>query len=263
MSNGTSGALAIPERMGAALIDIAEQTGGIAIMAGQIRRRSSPWKIDRHEFIRNMYRMGVKSVPILAATAFFTGAIMVIQAAPLEIRYNARSFVGWSATYTTFREIGPLLMALMFNGRVGANNTAELGTMAVTEQLDALRALAIDPITYLVVPRAISIVIILTCLCIIGDFLAIIGAMGMAWAMLDVHWLQFLNSALPRLELWDFLVGVIKASLYGVMIALTSCYFGLSTSGGAPGVGRSVNRAVVAAASGVFITDYLLTFILD
>ena len=186
MSNGTSTSLAIPERMGAAMLDIAEQVGGIAIMAGQILRRALPWKIDRYEFTRNMYRMGVKSLPILAATAFFVGAIMVIQAAPLVIRYNARSFVGWSAIYTTFREIGPLLMALMFNGRVGANNTAELGTMAVTEQLDALRALAIDPITYLVVPRAISIVIILTCLCIIGDFLAILGAMGMASFMLDV-----------------------------------------------------------------------------
>lgn len=263
MSNGTSASLAIPERMGAALLDIAGQAGGIAIMAGQILRRALPWKIDRYEFTRNMYRMGVKSLPILAATAFFVGAIMVIQAAPLVIRYNARSFVGWSAIYTTFREIGPLLMALMFNGRVGANNTAELGTMAVTEQLDALRALAIDPITYLVVPRAISIVIILTCLCIIGDFLAIVGAMGMASVMLDVHWMLFLNSALPRLELWDFAVGVIKAFLFGIMIALNSCYFGLSTTGGAPGVGRAVNRSVVAAASGVFIADYMSTFILD
>ena len=263
MSNGTSTSLAIPERMGAAMLDIAEQVGGIAIMAGQILRRAMPWKIDRYEFVRNMYRMGVKSLPILAATAFFVGAIMVIQAAQLVIRYNARSFVGWSAIYTTFREIGPLLMALMFNGRVGANNTAELGTMAVTEQLDALRALAIDPITYLVVPRAISIVIILTCLCVIGDFLAIVGAMGMASFMLDVDWKLFLNSALPKLEMWDFAVGVIKAFLFGIMIALNSCYFGLSTDGGAPGVGRAVNRSVVAAASGVFIADYLSTFILN
>ena len=81
--------------------------------------------------------------------------------------------------------------------------------------------------------------------------------------MLDVHWMQFLSSALPKLEFWDFAVGVIKAFLYGIMISLTSCYFGLSTSGGAPGVGRSVNRSVVAAASGVFIADYISTFVLD
>ena len=87
--------------------------------------------------------------------------------------------------------------------------------------------------------------------------------MGMASFMLDVHWMLFLNSALPRLELWDFAVGVIKAFLYGIMIALNSCYFGLSTTGGAPGVGRAVNRSVVAAASGVFIADYVSTFILD
>ena len=146
---------------------------------------------------------------------------------------------------------------------VGANNTAELGTMAVTEQLDALRALAIDPIAYLVVPRAISIVIILTLLCIIGDFLAIVGAMGMVSVMLHVNWMLFVNSALPRLEMWDFSVGVIKAFLFGIMIALNSCYYGLSTTGGAPGVGRAVNASVVAAASGVFIADYLSTFIMD
>lgn len=254
--------LALPSKIGATLLAIAEQAGGIAIMAGQILRRLVPPRIDRVEFFRNMYRMGVQSVVIVAATAFFTGGIMVIQAAPIVKNFNANHFVGWSAMFTTFREIGPLLIALMFNGRVGANNTAELGTMVVTEQIDALRALAIDPIGYLVVPRVLSMIITMTVLVILGDALAIVGAVLMADLMLDLHPVSFLNHGLQMLELWDFLVGVIKATLYGTMIALSSCYFGLATSGGAPGVGRAVNASVVASASGVFIADYLSTFVL-
>jgi phospholipid/cholesterol/gamma-HCH transport system permease protein len=252
----------IPAKMGGTLIAVAEQAGGVAIMAGQILRRLVPPDIDRIEFFRNMYRMGVKSVLIVAATAFFVGGIMVIQAAPLVERFGAKQILGWSATFTTFREIGPLLIGLMFNGRVGANNTAELGTMVVTEQIDALRALAIDPITYLVVPRALSMVIMMTTLVIFGDVLSLIGAMLTAYLLLDVHPVGFVNSALPMLDFWDFEVGVIKASIFGVMIALTSCYFGLATTGGAPGVGRAVSRSVVASASGIYITDYLSTFIL-
>lgn len=255
-------ALSIPERIGAATIDIASQAGGIAIMAAQIMRRLLPPRVDRYELFRNMYRMGVQSVPIVGATAFFTGAIMVITAAPVVMQFNAKNFLGWSAMFTTFREIGPLLIGLMFNGRVGANNTAELGTMVVTEQIDALRALAIDPITYLVVPRVISIVLMMTLLCVLGDFLSIIGAMGMAYLMVDLHPVAFFNSAMQMMQPWDFYVGIIKSLFFGIMISLNSCYYGLSTTGGAPGVGRSVNNSVVAAASGVFIADYLSTFIL-
>lgn len=231
-------------------------------MAAQILRRLLPPKIDRVEFFRNMYRMGVQSLPIVIATAFFTGGIMVIQAAPIVQSFNATHFVGWAALFTTFREIGPLLIALMFNGRVGANNTAELGTMVVTEQIDALRALAIDPITYLVVPRALSMVITMTALVILGDFFAIFGAIVTADVMLDFPPASFMNHGLPMVEFWDFQVGVIKAAFFGVMIGLASCYFGLATTGGAPGVGRAVNRSVVASASGILITDYLSTFVL-
>lgn len=254
--------LSLPTQVGVAALAIAQQTGGIAIMAAQILRRLVPPKVDRVEFFRNMYRMGVQSLPIVIATAFFTGGIMVIQAAPIVQSFNATHFVGWAALFTTFREIGPLLIALMFNGRVGANNTAELGTMVVTEQIDALRALAIDPIAYLVVPRAVSMVITMTALVILGDFFAIFGAILTADLMLDFPPASFMNHGLPMVELWDFQVGVIKAAFFGVMIALASCYFGLAATGGAPGVGRAVNRSVVASASGIFITDYLSTFVL-
>lgn len=255
--------LALPYRIGAVLLSIADQMGGVAILSGQIMRRLFPPKIDGFELLRNMYRMCYQSLPIVAGTAVFTGALMIIQAAPFVVRFNAKSFIGWGATFTTLRELGPLLIGMMFNGRVGANNTAELGTMVVTEQIDALRALAIDPITYLVLPRALTITFSMVLLTIIGDFVAVLGAMGMGYAMFDVHPDMFLNSALPMLVPWDFLVGVIKGGIFGVLIALTSCYYGLATKGGAPGVGRAVNAAVVAAASGIYIGDYFLTFILD
>jgi phospholipid/cholesterol/gamma-HCH transport system permease protein len=160
------------------------------------------------------------------------------------------------------REVGPLLIALMFSGRVGANNTAELGTMVVTEQLDALRALAIDPLKYLILPRVISMVVMLFVLTIFGDLVALGGAIVSAKALLDVDPAVFLHSFFEMLDHWDFLQSLTKAVAFGVMISLTSCHFGLSTKGGAPGVGRSVNAAVVAAAIGIFVMDYFFTFIM-
>ena len=120
--------------------------------------------------------MGVKSLPIVVVTALFTGAIMVIQAAPLVKRVGAEGLLGWGAGFGTLREVAPLLTALMISGRVGANNTAELGTMVVTEQIDALRALAIDPVAFLVVPRFLGIVVTLFVMTLYADALALLGA---------------------------------------------------------------------------------------
>jgi phospholipid/cholesterol/gamma-HCH transport system permease protein len=254
--------LNVPARMGATLLSIASQVGGIAVLTGQLMARLVPPRIDRHELVRSMYTMGVRSVPIVAATAVFTGAIMVIQAAPMVVRFNAREWVGWGAGFTTVRELAPLLIALIFNGRVGANNTAELGTMVVTEQIDALRALAIDPIGYLVLPRVISMIVMIFVLTIIGNAVATLGAIAAGQLLLDVDPRTFYHSMFTMLETWDLMTGLIKSVLFGVMIALTSCHFGLTVEGGAPGVGRAVQASVVAAASGIFIMDYLSTFVL-
>ncbi|MFW6067419.1 MAG: MlaE family ABC transporter permease [Myxococcota bacterium] len=252
----------VPERMGAALLSIANQVGGIAVLAGRIGARLVPPRLDGQELVRNLHKMGVRSVPIVAATAAFTGAIMVIQATPLVTRFNAKAWVGWGAGFTTVRELAPLLIALIFNGRVGANNTAELGTMVVTEQVDALRALAIDPIGYLVLPRVISMVVMMFVLTVIGDAVATVGAIVAGKVLLDVDPDTFMHSMFTMLTTWDLFTGLIKSVLFGVMIALTSCHFGLTVTGGAPGVGRAVKASVVAAASGIFITDYLSTFVL-
>lgn len=254
--------LALPARVGASLLSLADQVGGMTLLLSQALKRLVPPRVDRYELVRNLHRMGVQSVPIVMATAAFTGAIMVIQAAPLVERFNAREFVGWGASFVTFREVGPLLIALMFNGRVGANNAAELGTMVVTEQVDGLRALAIDPIGYLVMPRIIAMVVMIFMLTILGDGVALIGSIITGDLLLDVDPRTFLASAIPMLGPWDVIAGLIKSALFGLMIAVTSCYFGLATRGGAPGVGRSVNASVVAAATGIFVADYLSTFVL-
>ena len=254
--------LRIPRLMGAAALSIGEQLGGVMVLLGRIVARLLPPRLDRPELVRNLHKMGVRSLPIVSVTALFVGAIMVIQAAPLVTRFNATELVGWGSGFATLREVGPLLIALMFSGRVGANNTAELGTMVVTSQIDALRALAIDPIGYLVLPRVLAMVVMLFFLTVIGDFVAIGGAMVAAKVLLEVEPRSFLNSLLLLLGQWDLMTGLIKSLLFGFMIALTGCHFGLSVKGGAPGVGRAVNASVVAAASGIFILDYFSSFLL-
>ena len=141
----------------------------------QILRALVPPKYDARETWRAFYKVGVQSYAIVIMTAMFTGAIMVIQAGGTIQASRATSFVGWAAGFTVLSEIGPVLIGLMFSGRVGANNTAELGTMVVTEQVDALRTLAIDPMNYLAVPRFIAMIVMLFLLVALGDLFALIG----------------------------------------------------------------------------------------
>lgn len=263
MSAASRGWLGTAERTGASVLEFATELGAIALLAWSLALRMFPPRLDRYELVRSLHKMGVRSLPIVAMTAVFTGAIMVIQSAPMVIRFNAKEIVGWGAGFATLREVGPLLIALMFNGRVGANNTAELGTMVVTEQVDALRTLAIDPLSYLILPRVISMVIMIFVLTIFGDAVAIGGAIGAAKLLLDVDPRSFINSLTTLLDPWDFHLGLMKSLFFGVTIAFTSCHYGLRVTGGAPGVGRAVNASVVTSASGVFIIDYFVTYVLS
>ena len=219
-------------------------------------------RIDGREFVRSLYKMGVVSVPIVALTALFTGGIMVIQSGIFVRRFQAYGLLGWGSGFAVFREVGPILIGLMFSGRVGANNAAELGTMVVTEQIDGLRALAIDPIPFLIVPRVLAMMIAMFCLLLIGDVIAIGGGMVFGRALLGVEFASFFASFADNVKLWDLLVGLIKGVFFGFSIAVTSCHFGLSARGGAVGVGRAVNDAVVAAALTIMISDDVLTLVL-
>ena len=249
--------------LGGGFLGVAETAGGMAVLFGRIVSRFFPPRLDGRELWRNLYKMAVKSLPIVVVTALFTGAIMVIQAATIVKRYGAEGLLGWGAGFGTLREIAPLLTALMISGRVGANNTAELGTMVVTEQLDALRVLAIDPISFLIVPRFISIISTLFMMTLFADMLALLGAAYTGQGLLGVEPATFYNGLTSGLlGFGDVANGLFKSVVFGLVIALASCHFGLATKGGAPGVGRAVNAAVVAAASGIFVLDYFATYLL-
>jgi phospholipid/cholesterol/gamma-HCH transport system permease protein len=250
---------------GAAFIEIARAVGGMSVLLARVVRRLFGWPpaLDYPELRRNAYKMAVRSLPIIVVTALFTGVITVIQAAPIVKRYGAEGLLGWGAGFATLREVSPLLTALMISGRVGANNTAELGTMVVTEQIDALRALAIDPLAFLVVPRFIAIIVTLVTMTLYADALSLLGAAWSGLALLQIEPTSFYNGLTGGLlGFRDVANGLVKSLVFGVVIALSSCHFGLATTGGAPGVGRSVNAAVVASAAGVFIVDYFVSFLL-
>lgn len=247
-------------RVGATAVAIARDLGGITILLGEVLRALVPPRLDGRELVKNLHKMGNRSVPIVVLTAFFAGGLMVVQSGPFVKKLGADGLAGWAAGYAVLREIGPILIALMFSGRVGANNTAELGTMTVTEQLDGLRALAIDPVRYLIVPRVVAMMVMLVSLTIIGDLVALLGGAVTAKLVLGIERSTMYHSFADNLTPYDFLHGVYKSIAFGLSIALTSCYFGVTVRGGAVGVGRAVNAAVVAAAVSIMLLDFLLTY---
>lgn len=249
-------------QLGRGALDITMQIGGIGYLFARVLRALVPPSMDGRELVRNLYRMGVRSLPIIALTAFFTGAILVIQSGIFVRRFGAQGLLGWGTGYATLREIGPILIALMFSGRVGSNNTAELGTMTVTEQIDGLRALAIDPVRYLIVPRVLSMMVMLFVLTLIGDVVAVLGGALLGKLVVGVDTSVFWHSFFDNLRPMDLWHGLFKSALFGLIISLTSCHFGITVRGGAVGVGRAVNAAVVAAAVGILVLDFILTFVL-
>jgi phospholipid/cholesterol/gamma-HCH transport system permease protein len=262
-SADAGGVAAFLAAFGGGFLAIAHTTGGMVILFARIIARTVRARLDGRELWKNLYKMAVKSLPIVVVTALFTGAIMVIQAATIVKRYGAEGLVGWGAGFGTLREIAPLLTALMISGRVGANNTAELGTMVVTEQLDALRVLAIDPISFLIAPRFIAIVSTLFMMTLFADALALFGAAYTGQGLLGVSPTTFYNGLTAGLlGFGDVANGLCKSVVFGLVMGLASCHFGLATTGGAPGVGRAVNATVVTSAAGIFVLDYLVSFAL-
>ncbi len=244
--------------VGRATAGLLETLGGSVLLLGRILRALVPPRFDGHETWRQLDTVGVRSAPIVLVTALFVGAIMVIQTAFYVKKTGATSLLGYGVGFTVFAEIGPLLIGLMFSGRVGANNTAELGTMVVTEQVDALRALAIDPLPYLIVPRFLAMMVMLTLLMVLGDLFAIIGAAATAQMLIGLDWRVLLANLIESHLLDELLMGVTKAACFGVAISCLSCHFGLTVTGGATGVGRATNSSVVANAIALFLLDFLV-----
>ncbi len=245
----------------AAPLGFVHDLGALTLMFWRILRSLFPPRFDWHEFKRQLHRIGVQSVPIAGMTAFLVGVIMIVQTATYARKTGATSFAGLAAGVAVLSELGPALIGIMFSGRVGANTTAELGTMVVSEQIDALRALSIDPLKFLVVPRFVAICLSLVALTLIGDLFGLLGSALAIQALLNVDLHSFYVGLLEAGLIDELVVGLVKATAFGVVISVASTTFGLAVSGGAKGVGRAVNTCVVATALGIFAWDYFITWL--
>ncbi len=202
--------------------------------------------------------IGVGSLPIVVTTGFFTGAVMAMQMARALSQYGAVGQTGTVVSLTLVRELGPVLTALMVSGRNSSGIASELGSMKVTEQIDAMRALGTDPIQKLVTPRLIATCTVLPLLTIIADFMGMFGGFLYASLVLNLAPTQYWSSAWQALSYQDIAQGLLKPFAFAFAIALVGCYYGLGTVGGTQGVGRAVTQAVVVA--GVLII--MLTFLI-
>jgi phospholipid/cholesterol/gamma-HCH transport system permease protein len=245
--------------LGRAALDLASDTGGMTVLLGRVVAAVGRRRCDREELWRALHDFGLASLPIVLATAAFTGMIMVLQSAVYVRQFGVYNLVGWFSGFSTLREIAPVLIGLMFSGRVGANNTSELATLSATEGLDALRVLSLDPLELLVAPRAVAMVLSMVALVIFGDAVALVAGAVCAERLMGVSFSEFTASLLTYLGPADFLLGVGKASLFGGAIAVVSSYYGLGNRHGTAGVGEAVKVQVVGSAVSVVLLDYLLT----
>lgn len=213
---------------------------------------------DRKLILNQMEHIGVGSIPLVIIIGFFTGAVSAWQAAYQFQGFISLSYLGSAVTKAIFIELGPVLTAIVLAGRIGASIAAELGTMKVTEQIDALESLAINPVRYLVMPRFLASIVMLPVLTIIANFIAIMGAFGVAYFFQDVSFQVFFNSAKRVFDIKDIIGGLVKAFFFGASISILGCHVGLNARGGAEGVGNATIRAFVLAASMTLILDYVL-----
>jgi len=206
-----------------------------------------------------MDSIGVGSLPIVALTGFFSGAVMALQMSRALAQYGQVGKTGTLVSLTLARELGPVLTALMVAGRNSSGIASELGSMKVTEQIDAMRALGTDPIQKLVTPRLLATGFMLPLLTIIADFVGMVGGFIIAEFYLGLSSRQYWTSVWRALEWNDVAQGLLKPLVFAVVISLIGCFYGLRTTGGTQGVGRSTTQAVVAATVIIFILDLLIT----
>ena len=219
------------------------------------------------QVLEQMYVVGVRSLSTTVVTGLFVGAIMAVQI-NLELRdFGAQGFLGGLATSVTIRNVGPVLIAFILSGKVGAYTSAELGTMRVTDQIDAIRCLGTDPIEYLIVPRMVAVVFSSFLLLVVGLMMTIGGGLSIASLHLGVNSLNYTHNIPHFVSWWSVGIGVLKSFLFGLIIAVISCYRGYTASGGAKGVGATVKRTSVETLVSIIVVDYttslLCTFLLS
>src|SRR5712671_1396225 len=206
--------------------------------------------------------IGVGSLPIVVLTGFFTGAVLALQTSDTLARFGSSSLTGQVVSLSMVRELGPVLTGLMVAGRNASGMASELGSMKVTEQIDAMRALGTDPGKKLVTPRVVGTVVMMFFLSIISDLLGLIGGFFVSYFMIGLDANQYWTMTYQSLRNQDVEMGLIKPILFGFIIATVGCYYGLSAKGGTQGVGRATTQAVVAASVLILIVDFFITRLL-
>ncbi len=235
------------------------QVGGLAELAVQTVQQTIRGPFEGPILLVQLDQIGVKSLSIVAITALFIGMVLALQTAYSLAEFGGKLFIGKVVSLSLVRELAPVLMSLMVGGRVGAGITAEIGTMKVTEQIDALRALATNPVRKLVVPKVLATTLMLPLLTIVACALGILGGLLIAVGNLHLTANFYLRSVIETVKYNDLASGIGKTFFFGFAIALIACYNGLKTTGGADGVGRATTATVVTASISVLIMDFFLT----
>ncbi|HEU4413084.1 MAG TPA: ABC transporter permease [Polyangiaceae bacterium] len=215
--------------------------------------------LEHREVVAQMELIGVKSTGLVAITGLFVGMVMALQFAIGLQKFGGMEYTGRVVALSFSRELAPTLTAVIVGGRIGAGVAAELGSMSVTEQIDAIRALGSDPIKKLVMPRLVATTIVMPVLSMFSLVIGFFGAMVVSSLQFGIPMSFFYHSALDSVTMNDFLNGFLKTPVFGALIALVGCHFGLDTSGGTQGVGRATTYAVVVISVSVLVTDYFLT----
>jgi phospholipid/cholesterol/gamma-HCH transport system permease protein len=248
--------------IGRIVLDFFAEVGRIALFARDGLVQGLSPRYYGAQIWRQFWRIGYTSLPVVALTAFFTGGALALQIYLGSSRFNAETFVAPIVALGITRELGPVLAGLMVSGRVGASVAAELGTMRVTEQIDALVTLSTNPFKYLVGPRILAAVVSLPILVAIGDTIGIFGGYIVGTRTLDLNALAYLKNTADFLTFNDVFSGLVKAAVFGFIIALMGCYHGFHSKGGAQGVGRATTNAVVSSAILILAANFLLTSLL-
>lgn len=249
------------ERLGAFVIARFDALGSVVLLYGETMRQLCHRPRLRH-ILAQMSHLGVDSLSIVSLTLLFTGVVLTLQTAHEFIKFGAQSTIGAVIAIAIGRELGPVLVGVVCAGRVGAAITAEISTMKVTEQIDALRVMAVSPVDYLIVPRMIACMIVVPLLTVFGDFVGVLGGWAVAVYYSGISSFLFTNSIHVYVDAYDLVGGIIKAVFFGNVIAVLGCYYGLHAPEGAAGVGRATTRTVVASIIVIFILNALLTLIL-
>jgi phospholipid/cholesterol/gamma-HCH transport system permease protein len=250
------------DRFGRATGDFFEYAGGVTLLGAESLGFIGRLRIRVAETISQSAILGVQSVVIVMLTALFTGMVISLESAQQAVAYGFGGFVGGAVAYASVRELGPMLTGVVVAGRVGSAIAAELGSMVVTEQVEALRSMGLQPVRFLVVPRLLALLLMLPLLTIFADVVSMVGGMWIAQTYAHIPYDSFISSVRESIDMSDVVKGLLKTFVFATIIALVGAYQGLSTRGGAAGVGQAVTSSVVLAIILIFISNFVLSFLL-